>query len=1047
MSSNWGLSSSSSDSDDDRPVSKFRTETLFYKQYYRGEYGDDWPDHLHHVENHTQNVQANSSVLIDNNDQQSTSFANISRIGLDDSHRVLSPSSLLTNTVEDIVLINEGGKYRPIRVISQREILPVRKSPEVKSKVKVETKQEEVPHVPSEIPLEKIDFIDPPKDPRKRKPESQYDAFDDDDNDGLALPKFYGEMVIKSEIAKNQGRSPHLNGSFKRSLSHVRQKAIQKAQRQHLAAPRTDPRIDRTLFSAPPRKVISPPKKQQNTSQPNIKSKSIFDSNEGTDDISSSSFSSSFSTPNASDDLFSGHNSTKINDYSPLSESDIDSDDNSFMAFSKRKLDTENKRPERPVRLVPKRKKYTESTSNDDEKVPPIRIDLKNKQVTPTIDKKKKKSPLFGKPPTVDKEVILSALTEDTDQENIPIVKTQSGNNKKSPKKRRTKLRPIFKLPSHNSKKSSSSDADAVHAPSIGVVHSKRLGTVIKITNNTISLNQEPAIDSISKQNETIKALDNVETGEPMDLNESDKSSTSNGSIERKLAAMTSPVRKASEVYVHERESLTDILSDERCAVENTKENPLIESNGLPAEEKADTSTLAAQILDVDSGIQTATQSPQSEIDSNSINANETDDNKIDKNVISTIPDICESVLISETTNTVEEKSTVETANIPTRPNCEQEEGTAVEPAPGEHLTDANISLVSGFESFELHDISMNVDLEEIANNLFDPNSTVVCDQSTDNSHKRPKVIINDFFDDENIPASLKRETLLEEQQTSLATDDVDISDDDYEDDSPCGIDELTLPNSNTHRNTVDNVLTICDLCPYQAPKGFKQLTKHYVRTHSDKEISISRLANIFNPQELQETKFTPLITKTASETIIRSLCYICNEGYNMSSSKWILHFISHTGEFEFQCNSCAKKITQDLHKPCNSKGNHRINGPFDFVDNTLYGYVCTLCNYIQLTKKHIILHLENEHHQLTTGDQNVIEIILLKTSQAFVELLVDDKNDKELMAAKERISAIHQPNRFQNCSPVVISESDCEPEPESEHDNTIDLTLTDDEI
>lgn len=139
----------------------------------------------------------------------------------------------------------------------------------------------------------------------------------------------------------------------------------------------------------------------------------------------------------------------------------------------------------------------------------------------------------------------------------------------------------------------------------------------------------------------------------------------------------------------------------------------------------------------------------------------------------------------------------------------------------------------------------------------------------------------------------------------------------------------------------------------------------------------------------------------------------------------------------------------QDLHKKCNSKGNERINGPFDFMDNVLYGYVCGLCSYVQLSKKNVIAHLENEHQQLI-DDDNVIEIILLKSTQpTSLNFLTDDnKNDASLVKAKERMSIIHQPSLYQNFEPVIISDGDNDDSDEGPSNmQTIDLTLSDEEI
>lgn len=188
-------------------------------------------------------------------------------------------------------------------------------------------------------------------------------------------------------------------------------------------------------------------------------------------------------------------------------------------------------------------------------------------------------------------------------------------------------------------------------------------------------------------------------------------------------------------------------------------------------------------------------------------------------------------------------------------------------------------------------------------------------------SLQRPRIIVQDYLAYNVIPGLLLTEQMEDEEMVSeviteqildkviseqvvkevvaesVVNEDHNISDDDIEDDQPCGIDEITLPNSNANRNVVGKMQTNCGLCKFQA-KSFKQLTMHYVRTHPDKEIATSRLANQFNPQELQETFFTPMITKNTSEIMIHTLCYICGEGYNMSSSKWLSHFIAHTGEY-----------------------------------------------------------------------------------------------------------------------------------------------------
>lgn len=246
-------------------------------------------------------------------------------------------------------------------------------------------------HVPREIPLEKIDFIDAPTDPRKPKPDKDqfYDDADDEDS-GLVLPRFWRETILES--AKNRERKPHMNGSFRPSNSLIRERTLQKIQRLSMVGARRDPRLDRGLFAKPPQKIKSP-SKAHNMSHPNIgTSASIFDC-DAAENISSreSTFSSSSesigSLPSAGEDHFTAHNSTKVKTNSGTEDlSDSDDNDCSFTAFQKRKLGTKPKR-------VAKRAKRLESTSTNDEKVPLIKMNFKKtKQLKPSrVNKKNSK--------------------------------------------------------------------------------------------------------------------------------------------------------------------------------------------------------------------------------------------------------------------------------------------------------------------------------------------------------------------------------------------------------------------------------------------------------------------------------------------------------------------------------------------------------------------------------------------------------------------------------------------------------------------------------
>lgn len=141
MNDNWGFSSSSdSESDEDRPVSAIRTDG-YYRHFQNGDYGANWPHHILDPNNlNITNGFANSSIIGDPNGSLPNghaSFADISHVQPIDNARIVSPSTILGSAPDDIVLINEGGKFRPIRVITAEKLLAPRKTPDKKEFVSV----------------------------------------------------------------------------------------------------------------------------------------------------------------------------------------------------------------------------------------------------------------------------------------------------------------------------------------------------------------------------------------------------------------------------------------------------------------------------------------------------------------------------------------------------------------------------------------------------------------------------------------------------------------------------------------------------------------------------------------------------------------------------------------------------------------------------------------------------------------------------------------------------------------------------------------------
>lgn len=233
--------------------------------------------------------------------------------------------------------------------------------------------------------MERIDFIDVPKDPRTKK----RDDYGDEDNEGLPMPRFWREMALKKAQEENRERNVKLNGSFKRSCSYVREKVLQQNKRISMAGPkRTDPRLDSKNLFGPPRKITSPPNTHNRSQTCSKADQSIFDGDDA-DNISSgsSSFSSpseSFgsSLPDATDNNYNDHNSTaRINELG-LDSSESDNDC-SFSAFQKRKLSEKDKQPA-------KKTKYSTSNIQTRSKMVSFKMDFKKKKISPTNKNKSK---------------------------------------------------------------------------------------------------------------------------------------------------------------------------------------------------------------------------------------------------------------------------------------------------------------------------------------------------------------------------------------------------------------------------------------------------------------------------------------------------------------------------------------------------------------------------------------------------------------------------------------------------------------------------------
>lgn len=118
-------SSSESEDDDDRPVSRIRN-TEFFQQIYNGMYDTqlcEWPNELRCNCQFAGHAQANHSTAPPQvNGCANSSMADVSHQM--NGSRILDSSAILNTTPEEeIVLIKVGDKYQRARVIANTELL------------------------------------------------------------------------------------------------------------------------------------------------------------------------------------------------------------------------------------------------------------------------------------------------------------------------------------------------------------------------------------------------------------------------------------------------------------------------------------------------------------------------------------------------------------------------------------------------------------------------------------------------------------------------------------------------------------------------------------------------------------------------------------------------------------------------------------------------------------------------------------------------------------------------------------------------------------
>ncbi|XP_031631950.1 uncharacterized protein LOC116346157 [Contarinia nasturtii] len=127
-----------------------------------------------------------------------------------------------------------------------------------------------------------------------------------------------------------------------------------------------------------------------------------------------------------------------------------------------------------------------------------------------------------------------------------------------------------------------------------------------------------------------------------------------------------------------------------------------------------------------------------------------------------------------------------------------------------------------------------------------------------------------------------------------------------------------------------------CMLCKNLATN----LIDHYKAIHPESEVYVSRPSPKMAANIRRRTEAFTFMPKSGQ---ITGMCFICELPRRMSFTDWIEHFLYHTGEVDTLLNTIAD-------------------------DGQLFGFMCNLCNYIQIDRNNLKKHPKTEHEK--SGDE-----------------------------------------------------------------------------
>lgn len=175
-----------------------------------------------------------------------------------------------------------------------------------------------------------------------------------------------------------------------------------------------------------------------------------------------------------------------------------------------------------------------------------------------------------------------------------------------------------------------------------------------------------------------------------------------------------------------------------------------------------------------------------------------------------------------------------------------------------------------------------------------------------------------------------------------------------------------------------------CVLCNARPPR---LLSSHYAREHPCRENYVSRLS----PAMMQMALDQSCVAHMSSTDRYRAMCLFCEKVKIITKLSWLTHLVLHIGLMLYRCTSCHHLDVMRKAKCCDNSVYEQIHC-IKYEDNTLRGYACKICNYVQFSAESVRKHIRHNHDDYLSIEEHCLAVTFLVIDNPRVERVTAER-------------------------------------------------------